>query len=60
MLKISQAKYEETVDDLKNCRETEEEQKKALRAMEAATTKLETERMQQHAHEVNYNCNVFV
>jgi hypothetical protein len=47
-----QAKYEEIVDDFKNCRETEEEQKKALRAMEAATTKLETERIQQHAHEV--------
>ncbi|CAB4004917.1 Leucine-rich repeat and coiled-coil domain-containing 1 [Paramuricea clavata] len=49
---VLQAKYEEIVDDFKNCRETEEEQKKALRAMEAATTKLETERMQQHAHEV--------
>ncbi|XP_028392315.1 leucine-rich repeat and coiled-coil domain-containing protein 1-like [Dendronephthya gigantea] len=48
-----QAKYEEMVDDLKNCRETEEEQKKALRAMEAASAKLETERMQQHAHEVS-------
>jgi hypothetical protein len=47
-----QAKFEELADDLKNCRETEEEQRKALRTMEAATTKLETERMQQHAHEV--------
>mgnify|MGYP002803881909 CR=1 FL=1 len=50
---VLQAKFEEIADDLKNCREAEDEQKKALRTMEAATTKLETERMQQHAHEVS-------
>lgn len=47
-----QEKYEDVAENLKCCRESEGEQRKVLRAMEAATTKLETERIQQHAHEV--------
>ena len=48
-----QSKLNEVVAKLAASQKAEEEQRRALRAMETTSTKMETERLNQHAHEVS-------
>ena len=48
-----QSENESLTDELNRYKETAEEQRTALRNMEEAAMKLETERIQQRAQEVN-------
>ena len=41
-------------EEVKRLQENEEEQQRALRALEQATTKMETEKIKQHAEAVRY------
>ncbi|KAL9975413.1 hypothetical protein ACROYT_G012573 [Oculina patagonica] len=48
-----QAQNIELSDEVKRLKESEEEQQRALRALEQATTKMETEKIKQHAEAVS-------
>ena len=41
-------------EEVKRLKENEEEQQRALRALEQATTKMETDKIKQHAEAVRY------
>ena len=45
----------ELSEEIKSLKESEEEQQRALRALEQATTKMETEKIKQHAESVSHN-----
>lgn len=48
----------ELTEEVKRLKENEEEQQKALRALEQATTKMETEKIKQQAEAVRYRATV--
>ena len=50
-----QAQNVELSEEVKRLKETEEEQQRALRALEQATTKLETDKIKQHAKAVSWS-----
>ncbi|XP_071785134.1 leucine-rich repeat and coiled-coil domain-containing protein 1-like isoform X1 [Asterias amurensis] len=50
-LEENKSKLDEVVAKLAASQKAEEEQRRALRAMETTSTKMETERLNQHAHE---------
>ena len=52
---IFQGQNVELSEEVKSLKESEEEQQRALRALEQATTKMETEKIKQHAESVSHN-----